>query len=44
MIEVRYPKWLANPVVVKKINGKWIICVDFTEKRAAIIHGCVMRL
>ena len=21
--EVRYPDWLANPVVVKKKNGKW---------------------
>ncbi|XP_048615611.1 uncharacterized protein LOC125588347 [Brassica napus] len=29
--EVRYPKWLANPVVVKKKNGKWRICVDFTD-------------
>ena len=29
--EVRYPEWLANPVVVKKKNGKWRICVDFTD-------------
>ncbi|XP_013629770.1 PREDICTED: uncharacterized protein LOC106335718 [Brassica oleracea var. oleracea] len=28
--EVRYPEWLANPVVVKKKNGKWRVCVDFT--------------
>ena len=28
--EVRYPDWLANPVVVKKKNGKWRVCVDFT--------------
>ena len=25
-----YPDWLANPVVVKKKNGKWRVCVDFT--------------
>ena len=29
--EVRYPEWLANPVVVKKKNGKWHVCVDFTD-------------
>ena len=29
--EVFYPKWLANMVVVKKKNGKWGICVDFTN-------------
>ena len=27
--EVRYLDWLANPVVVKKKNGKWRVCVDF---------------
>ncbi|KAG7536943.1 Integrase catalytic core [Arabidopsis suecica] len=29
--EVKYPDWLANPVVVKKKNGKWRVCVDFTD-------------
>ncbi|XP_013601261.1 uncharacterized protein LOC106412612 [Brassica napus] len=29
--EVRYPDWLANPVFVKKKNGKWLLCVDFTD-------------
>ena len=28
--EVYYPKWLANVVMVKKFNGKWRMCVDFT--------------
>ena len=33
--EVGYPEWLANPAVVKKKNGKWRICVDFTDLNKA---------
>ncbi|XP_013624816.1 PREDICTED: RNA-directed DNA polymerase homolog [Brassica oleracea var. oleracea] len=33
--EVRYPECLANPVMVKKKNGKWHICVDFTDLNKA---------
>jgi hypothetical protein len=29
--EVNYPIWLANTVPVKKKNGKWRMCVDFTD-------------
>jgi hypothetical protein len=29
--EVKYPVWLANTVPVKKKNGKWRMCVDFTD-------------
>ena len=29
--EVFYPQWLANIVVVKKKNGKWRVCIDFTD-------------
>ena len=29
--EVQYPEWLANVVVFKKKNGKWRVCIDFTE-------------
>ena len=28
--EVSHPEWLANPVLVKKKNGKWRMCVDYT--------------
>ena len=26
-----FSKWLANTVVVKKKNGKWQVCVNFTD-------------
>ena len=29
--EVQYPEWLANVVVLKKKNGMWRVCVDFTH-------------
>jgi len=29
--EIQYPTWLANMVMVKKSNGKWRMCVDFTD-------------
>ena len=33
--EVFYPEWLTNTVVVKKKNGKWWVCVDFTNLNKA---------
>lgn len=33
--EVTYPKWVANVVLVKKANGKWRICVDYTDLNAS---------
>nr|XP_043630179.1 uncharacterized protein LOC122601489 [Erigeron canadensis] len=29
--EVKYQSWVANPVMVKKHDGGWRICVDFTD-------------
>ncbi|XP_074377953.1 uncharacterized protein LOC141719470 [Apium graveolens] len=33
--EIEYPDWLANVVVVKKSNGKWRMCVDYTDLNKA---------
>lgn len=33
--EVRYPGWLANPVIVPKKGGKERMCVDFTNLNKA---------
>ena len=30
-----YPDWLTNIVMVKKANGKWRMCVDFTDLNKA---------
>jgi hypothetical protein len=29
--EVTYPEWLSNVVMVKKKNGKWWMCTEFTD-------------
>jgi hypothetical protein len=29
--EVHYPCWLVNVVMVKKKNGRWRMCTDFTD-------------
>ncbi|GKE83305.1 hypothetical protein Tco_1553305, partial [Tanacetum coccineum] len=28
---VFFPKWVSNPVMVKKIDGTWCMCIDFTS-------------
>ena len=33
--EVYYLDWLANVVMVKKVNGKWRMCVDLTDLNKA---------
>jgi hypothetical protein len=33
--EVFHPEWLANPVLVKNKNGKWRMCVDYTNLNKA---------
>ena len=33
--EVYYLDWVANVVMVKNANGKWRMCVDFTNLNKA---------
>ncbi|KAL2456880.1 Uncharacterized protein Adt_46580 [Abeliophyllum distichum] len=33
--EARYPKWVSNPVLVKKPNGKMRTCIDFSNLNQA---------
>ena len=33
--EIFFADWLANTVVVKKKNGKWRVCIDFTDLNRA---------
>ncbi|GFS40490.1 hypothetical protein Acr_00g0068850 [Actinidia rufa] len=40
IVEVLYPSWLSNTVVVKKKTGKWRVCVDFTNLNRACPKDC----
>ena len=33
--EFYYPEWLENVILMKKTNGKWRMCVDFTNLNKA---------
>ena len=37
--ESYYSNWLANPILVVKPNGKWMICIDFTNLNKAYLKG-----
>ncbi|GKB50344.1 hypothetical protein Tco_0901097 [Tanacetum coccineum] len=38
--EVYYQDWLSNPVMVKKHDGSWRMCVDFTDLNKACPQDC----
>ncbi|XP_071911843.1 uncharacterized protein [Coffea arabica] len=40
IMEVYYPTWLANPVLVKKEDQSWRMCVDFTDLNKACPKDC----
>ena len=33
--EVYHPEWLANPILIQKMNGKWRMCVDYMSLNKA---------
>lgn len=35
--EVFFQEWLANTMVVKKKNGNWRVCVNFTDLNRACL-------
>ena len=37
--EIQYPKWLSNVMVVSKKNGKWRVCVDYSNLNDACSKG-----
>ena len=34
---MEYPEWFSNVVLVKKANGKWRLCIDFTDVNRACL-------
>nr|GEW15515.1 reverse transcriptase domain-containing protein [Tanacetum cinerariifolium] len=40
MREVYYHDWLSNSVMVKKHDGRWRMCVDFTDLNKACPQDC----
>ena len=42
--EIQFPEWLANPVMVKKANGKWMMSIDFIDLNDACLKDCYLLL
>ncbi|GJU05749.1 hypothetical protein Tco_1122179 [Tanacetum coccineum] len=40
MREVHYHDWLSNPIMVKKHDGSWRMCVDFTDLNKSCPKDC----
>ncbi|KAI3688002.1 hypothetical protein L1987_81708 [Smallanthus sonchifolius] len=38
--EVRYQTWVANPVMVKKSDGSWRMCIDYKDLNKACPKDC----
>lgn len=35
-----YPNWISNPVLMKKSNGKWRTCIDFSNLKDECPKDC----
>jgi hypothetical protein len=40
--EVHHPEWLTNPMLVKKKDGKWRMCVDFPFLCHALMKSLIL--
>ncbi|GKU99779.1 hypothetical protein SLEP1_g12574 [Rubroshorea leprosula] len=40
--KVDYCEWVANPMLVKKANGKWRMCIDYTNFNQACPKDCYL--
>nr|XP_009392512.1 PREDICTED: uncharacterized protein LOC103978443 [Musa acuminata subsp. malaccensis] len=40
--DVQYPRWLSNEVLIKKSNGSWRICLDYTDLNQACPKDCYL--
>ncbi|GJS19239.1 reverse transcriptase domain-containing protein [Tanacetum coccineum] len=38
--EVKYQTWVSNPIMVKKDDGRWKLCVDFIDINKACLKDC----
>ncbi|KAJ0753087.1 putative nucleotidyltransferase, Ribonuclease H [Helianthus annuus] len=38
--EVKYHSWIANPVIVKKPDGSWRMCINFKDLNKACPKDC----
>ena len=40
--EAHYSTWLSNVVLVKKANGKWQMCIDYTDLNPACLRDAYL--
>lgn len=38
--EAVFPTWIANPVMVKKHDGSWRMCIDYSDLNTACPKDC----
>lgn len=38
--EAKHSKWIANSVLVRKSNGKWCVCIDYSNLNCVWSKDC----